>query len=162
MLLEELHARWEGKRAAVDSKVLTYEKLFDEAIEKAVTGTVEEEEFEGDDNEDADQEFAQALSLLAKARHLLINFDKFLDARHLALPPDSDAFLCSTLLDIGEFLDFFKNGRGEEGVVGKDKTVIMGPVGKIPWKFSWGCSNQSHADCDLVACDCPCHDKEGK
>jgi hypothetical protein len=160
MLLEELHARWEGKKAAVDSKVLEYEKLFDEAEDK-ITGSVrtddDEEEFE---EGDADQEFAQALSLLAKARHLLINFDKFLDARNLSLTDESDAFLCSVLLDIGEFLDFYKTGKPE--VKEEKSTTIMGPVGKIPWKFSWGCSHKSHADCDLPECDCPCHDEETK
>lgn len=109
---------------------------------------------------DADQDWATALSLLDTAKDLLTKCDKFLDARNLSLPADADAYMCRTIMDIQQFLDFFDQTE--------HKTVVLGPVKKTKkdklteskTKLSWGCRNEEHSDCDLVSCDCVCHDSE--
>lgn len=137
------------------------ERDFVRAAEKAVEdrnkslsrvpGEDDEEFVESDD----DQDWPTALSLLETAMSLMVIAQKFLDARNFVLPADSDHAFTTTILDIKQFLSSYE----------ESKTTVMGPVQRVldkPTHVSYNCAHQKCSKCDVIRCDCECHNDEIK
>lgn len=126
-------------------------------------GAAEEKEKEDsyEDDEDDEQDISAALSLLETARDCMIMMAKFLDCRNLSLAAEQDHFVTTTIMDIKQFLAAFEKedevSCGE--LLAETKMVVMGPVAKTH-TISYRCAHQKHATCDLIRCDCVCHDDE--
>jgi hypothetical protein len=90
MLLQDLKSQLtEQAEPFVPDNLIHFNSSGNPIVQAEVVDETDETEYDSDE----DQEFAQALSLLAKSRKLLINIDKFLDARNIKLHDDLEHFL---------------------------------------------------------------------
>lgn len=108
-------------------------------------------------DEDDEQNFKEALSLLDTARDLLLASAQFLDARNLTLPGDQDWAVTVTCADIRQFLQAFDYKK--ELISPPRKMTACYPA-KMKGIVSHECIHTLHNKCPLVNCDCPCHAHE--
>lgn len=107
----------------------------------------------------------EAFDLLEVSRDLLLIVDKYLDARNCSLPGDNDHLLNVTVMEINQLLNGLDRPLWAEK---KEKTMtVMGPTSVRTYdkdnqvtQISYNCRGSKHSKCDLISCDCPCHDEE--
>lgn len=112
-------------------------------------------------DEDDEQNLLECLSLLDTCKDLLLAATRFLDARNLTLPGDTDWAIVRTTADIKQLLaayGFKKVGTAEVPKVER-KTTALHPA-RMKGICSHECRHTRHEWCGLVNCDCPCHSDE--
>lgn len=109
---------------------------------------VEEDEFE--DTSDAENDLENALNLLEICAEVLRKVNATLDFHNISIQPDYwDAALDQTIRDCDQFLDQFE----------REKKAAQVPMAVIS-QLSKPCKRGKHSKCDLIACNCYCHDEE--